>query len=101
MKQVWNNVQLSMHNVKWKHIGMTMLAFKFAGLVYLASVKKKFAAKCTIRHGGQEHSIFFNELIKQQTVLLAEWIEGAQCSGVIAGQLTIKNLQWTIEDKLS
>jgi len=41
-------------------------------LVYLASVKKKFAAKCTIRHGGQEHAIFFNELSKQQTVLLAE-----------------------------
>jgi hypothetical protein len=52
---------------------MRMLAFKFAGLVYLASVKKKFAAKCTIRHGG--HAIFFNELIKQQTVRLAE------CSG--------------------
>jgi hypothetical protein len=49
-----------------------MLAFKFAGLVYLASVKKKFAAKCTIRHGGQEQAIFFNELIKQQTARLAE-----------------------------
>ncbi len=45
--------------------GMRMLAFKFARLVYLASVKKKFAAKCT------KHAIFFNELIKQQTVLLA------------------------------
>jgi len=43
-----------------------MLAFKFAGLVYLASVKKKFAAKC------KKHAIFFNELSKQQTVLLAE-----------------------------
>jgi hypothetical protein len=44
---------------------MTMLAFKFAGLVYLVSVKKKFAAKC------KRYAIFFNELIKQQTVLLA------------------------------
>jgi len=51
---------------------MIMLAFKFAGLVYLASVKKKFAAKCT------EHAIFFNELIKQQTVRLAECIEVAK-----------------------
>ena len=50
---------------------MTMLAFKFAGLVYLASVKKKFAAKC------KKHAIFFNELIKQQTVRLAECIEVA------------------------
>jgi len=41
-------------------------AFKFAGLVYLASVKKKFAAKC------KKHAIFFNKLIKQQTVRLAE-----------------------------
>ena len=49
-----------------------MLAFKFAGLVYLASVKKKFAAKC------KKHAIFFNELIKQQTVRLAECIEGAK-----------------------
>jgi len=49
-----------------------MLAFKFAGFVYLASVKKKFAAKCT------KHAIFFNELIKQQTVRLAECIEGAK-----------------------
>jgi hypothetical protein len=57
-----------------------MLAFKFAGLVYLASVKKKFAAKC------KKHAIFFNELIKQQTVRLAECIEVAQCSGVIAEQ---------------
>lgn len=57
-----------------------MLAFKFAGLVYLASVKKKFAAKCKI------HAIFFNELIKQQTVRLAECIEVAKCSGVIAEQ---------------
>jgi len=35
-----------------------MLAFKFARLVYLASVKKKFAAKCTIRHGGQARNLF-------------------------------------------
>jgi len=59
---------------------MTMFAFKFAGLVYLASVKKKFAAKC------KKHAIFFNELIKQQTVRLAECIEVAKCSGVIAEQ---------------
>jgi len=43
-----------------------MQAFKFAGLVYLASVEKKFAAKCT------KHASFFNELSKQQTVRLAE-----------------------------
>jgi hypothetical protein len=30
-------------------------------------------------------------------VRLAEWGEGAQCSGVIAGQLTIYNVQLTIE----
>ncbi len=72
-----------------------VLAFKFAGLVYLASAKKKFAAEC------KKHAIFFNELIKQQTGRLAEWIEVAKWSGVIAGQLTIKNLQWTIEDKHS
>ena len=59
---------------------MTTLAFKFAGLVYLASVMKKFAAKC------KKHAIFFNELIKQQTVRLAEWIEVAKWSGVIAEQ---------------
>jgi len=40
-------------------------------LVYLASVKKKFAAKCTKTRN------FFNELIKQQTVRLAECIEVA------------------------
>jgi hypothetical protein len=34
-------------------------------------------------------------------VRLAECIEVVKWSGVIAGQLTIKNLQWTIEDKLS
>ena len=68
MKQVDTiyNVQLSMHNVQLKYLGMTTLAFKFAGLVYLASVKKKFAAKC------KKHAIFFNELIKQRTVRLAE-----------------------------
>ena len=53
-----------------------MLAFKFAGLVYLASVRKKFAAKCT------KHASFFNELSKQQTVRLAEWIEVAEWNEV-------------------
>lgn len=45
---------------------LPLLIITAGRLVYLASVKKKVAAKC------KKHAVFFNELIKPQTVRLAE-----------------------------